>query len=484
MISYFARLIYSFDNKYDLTASLRRDGSSKFGVANRWGYFPSFAAGWKVSEESFFPKTDYITFLKLRAGWGLLGNQEIGDYAAYTNITSGEALAYVFGAYGNQQLYNGGAPLGFANQGVQWETTEQTNIGLDANFFSNKLSVNFDYFIRLTNNMLSEVPIAMVSGILQPPTVNIGSVSNKGYELNISYQEKRGDFKYKIGANIGSVKNELTKLGTDNPINSGLYRTEFISRTEVGMPIGCFYGFVTDGIYQTKEEITLLNDQAAIATGKPVGKGQYDGKPKPGDIKMKDLSGDGIITNADQTFIGSPHPDFTYGVNVELEYMGFDLKVFGQGVYGNDIFMATIYYLESGNGYWNLLNSMKNSWKQEGDVTNIPRLTTTAQNEANLRLSDRYVKDGSFFRIKNIQLGYTLPEKTTKKIGIESLRVYLSAQNFFSFHNYAGFDPEIGIGKSSGKGTNKENRGFLDIGIDRGMYPLAKTISFGINLTL
>jgi len=478
MISYLARLIYSFDNKYDFTASIRRDGSSKFGAANRWGVFPSFAGGWKISEESFFRKNDLITFLKLRAGWGLLGNQEIGDYRAYTNITSGEIFAYPFGTYGNVQLYNGGAPRGFANEGIRWETTEQTNIGLDANFFTNKLSVNLDYFIRLTNDMLCDVPVARISGIEVPPTVNAGSVSNKGFEVNLSYQEKQGDFKYRISGNIGSVKNELTKLGNNNPINSGNVRDMSASRTVVGMPIASFYGFVTDGIYQTKEEITLLDEQAAVAQGKK--KANYDGRAKPGDVKMKDINNDGFITADDQTFIGSPHPDFTYGLSAEFEYKGFDFKIFGQGVYGNDIFMATIYYLESGNGYWNTLNSMKDSWTKEGDITNMPRLTTTSQNESNLRFSDRYIKDGSFFRIKNIQLGYTLPSNISKKAGIENAHIYISGQNLFSFHNYSGFDPEIGTGKDNSKG----NRGFLDIGIDRGMYPLAKTISIGINLTL
>ena len=480
MISYLARLIYSFDNRYDLTLSFRRDGSSKFGASKRWGNFPSFAAGWKISEESFFPKTDAITFLKLRAGWGLLGNQEIGDYAAYTNVTSGEVHAYSLGTWGNQATYNGGAPHGFANQGIKWESTEQTNIGLDANFFKNKLSLNFDYFIRLTNDMLAQVPVPGISGIQDAPYVNAGKVSNKGFEFNINYQEKAGDFKYRVGVNVGSVQNEVIQLGNDQPINSASFRTSYISRTQAGMPIACFWGFQTDGIYQTQEEIDLLNEQAAVAQGKK--KASFDGKSKPGDIKMKDVDGSGFIDNNDKTWIGNPHPDFTYGLNIELDYKNFDFKLFGQGVYGNQIFMATIYYLESANGYWNLMNSMKDHWTKAGDETNIPRLDIGSQNEANLRYSDRYVKDGSFFRIKSIQLGYTIPNNVTKKIGIENVRVYVNAQNFFSFHKYPGFDPEIGVGRN--QGSTVSQRGFLDIGIDRGMYPLSKSISFGLNLTL
>ncbi|MBN1927600.1 MAG: TonB-dependent receptor [Prolixibacteraceae bacterium] len=482
MISYLGRLIYSFDNRYDLTASFRRDGSSKFGASNRWGNFPSFAAGWKINEESFFPKTDLVTFLKLRAGWGLLGNQEIGDYAAYTNVTSGEVHAYTFGPYGSQTSYSGGAPHGYANQGIKWESTEQTNIGLDANFFANKFSVNFDYFIRITNDMLAQVPVSGMSGIQDYPYTNAGSVSNIGFELNLNYKNKINDFTYNIGANLGHVQNEVLALGDSGQyIASAAFRSQsnYVSRTEVGMPIACFYGYVTDGIYQTKEEIDLLNEQAAIAQGKA--RANYDGRAAPGDVKMKDLNGDGYISSDDMTYIGNPHPDFTYAINIDLEYKGFDLKVFGQGVYGNDIFQGMIYYHESGNCYWNLATTMLDHWTQEGDDTSIPRLTNTAQNEANLRFSDRYVKDGSFFRIKTIQLGYTLPSKLTGSIGIESARIYVNAQNYFSFHNYNGFDPEIGTGNDQGSSVSQ--RGFLDIGVDRGMYPLAKTLSFGLNLT-
>jgi TonB-dependent starch-binding outer membrane protein SusC len=481
MVSYLSRLIYSYDNRYDLTVSVRRDGSSKFGKDNRWGNFPSFAAGWKITEESFFPQTDIVTFLKLRAGWGVLGNQEIGDYAAYTSVTTGDLLGYTLGPWGNQTSYPGGAPQGFANSGIKWESTEQTNFGLDANLLKNRLTINVDYFIRLTNDMLAQVPVTGASGIEIYPWVNAGSVSNKGYEINVAYRNQDGAFKYKVGGNFGSVKNEVTKLGNDLPINSASFRGSgsYLARTEVGMPIACFYGYVTDGIYQTQDEINYLNEQAAIKIGK--NKADFDGKAKPGDIKMKDLNEDGVITNLDQTYIGSPHPDFTYGVNVEFEYKGFDFKVFGQGVQGNKIFQATLYYLESGNGYWNTLNTMKDRWQKEGDEASIPRLTTTGQNEANLRYSDRYVKDGSFFRIKSIQLGYTVPVNLTKKVGIEQLRLYVNAQNFFSFHKYTGFDPEIGSGANQSNTVN--GRGFLDIGIDRGMYPLSKTLSFGLNLT-
>jgi TonB-linked SusC/RagA family outer membrane protein len=475
MISYLGRLIYSFGGRYDLTASIRRDGSSKFGASKRWGNFPSFAAGWKISEESFFPKNQWINFLKLRAGWGQLGNQEIGDYAAYTSVTYG--FNYTYGPYGNQQTYYGGAPIGFANQGIKWETTEQTNIGLDANLFRTTLSINFDYFIRLTKDMLAQTPVPGVTGIEIAPFVNTGSVSNKGYELNVNYRNQHGKLRYGVGINIGHVKNEVTKLGSNQPISSAFFRaSEPIARTEVGQPIAYFYGYKTEGIYQTRAEIDSLNALAQAATGSS--KAMYDSKVRAGDVKMVDVDGDGQITTSDKTFIGSPHPKLTYGINIDLDYGPFDLKIFGQGVYGNKVFMSTIYYLHSGSAYWNLLTDMDNYWKKEGDQTDIPRLGSYPYN---LRLSDLYVKDGSYFRVKTIQLGYTLPFAVLKKIGVTRCRIYYNGQNLISIHHYQGFDPEIGVGRNTGNTIS--DRGFLDIGIDRGMYPLAKTHSVGINLS-
>ncbi len=465
--SILARLIYSFGNYVDLTTSVRRDGSSKFGENKRFGIFPSFALGWKISEMNFFPKNDVINFLKLRGGWGKLGNQEIGDYVPYIQVSYG--MNYNFGPAGDQQTYPGGAPRGFPNRDVKWESTEQTNIGLDANLLRFKLSVNFDYFIRKTDGMLAQVPVPGLTGIQDAPFVNIGSVSNKGFELNVSYREQEGNFKYKIGFNVGHVKNEVISLGNGLPISTASFRaSDFIARTEVGQPIAFFYGFETDGYYQNQAEIDSLDQKARELSGRAAAR--YDGRPRPGDVKIKDQNGDYQITNADKTFIGSPHPKLTYGIGIELEYKWFDFKIFGQGVYGNKVFMATKYYLESGDGYWNLLPTMKDYWKQEGDQTTVPRLGQSSQN---MRMSDRYVENGSYFRIKTIQFGFTVPNSITKRIGVERMRVFGNLQNFISLHKYKGFDPEIGRGVSQ-----------LDIGIDRGMYPLAKSITAGINITL
>ncbi len=471
LISYIGRLLYSYDGKYDLHVTVRRDGSSRFTGEDKWGIFPSFAAGWKISEEPFFRNVAFINFLKLRAGWGKLGNQEIGDYGAYTPVSY--LIDYTFGD--PQQSYSGGAPLGLGNRNLFWEETVMTNIGLDINFWKNKLAFNIDAYVRTTSNMLSRVPIPLIVGVTQPPYVNKGEVQNQGIEINAIFKEKRGDFNYTIGANIAFLKNEVTYLPSDIP--AGDFRDiGYVNLTQEGQPIASFYGYVTDGYWQTQEEIDAANLLAQETAGDD--DVYYDGlRTSPGDIKFKDLNGDNRVTDSDQEFIGSPHPDLTYGINIDLQYKLFDLKIFGQGVYGNEVFFGPIFYLESPNAYWNLLSTMNDHWEQEGDNPSVPRLDYTNSN-LNLRKSDRYLYDGSYFRIKNVQLGVTLPNQFTKKIGIERFRLYLAGQNLLTFSKYPGFDPEIGRGPEQ-----SNSRAELDMGIDRGLYPLARSYMVGVNLS-
>ncbi|MBN1599480.1 MAG: TonB-dependent receptor [Bacteroidales bacterium] len=474
--SYLGRAILSYAGRYDLTASIRRDGSSKFGANHKWGNFPSFAAGWKISEEPFFQNVPVVNFLKIRGGWGIIGNQSIGDYEAFTPLTYDHN--YTFGEYPNQYTSPGGAPERFGNKDVRWEETEQTNVGLDMNLLENRFSLNFDYFVRNTNDMLARVPIPNYTGIRIEPVVNIGSVRNKGYEINVNYKQTIKDFTFSIGANFSAIRNEVTKLGDDEePIPSASYRGNFVSSTEVGQPIASFYGYVTDGYWQNWDEIDSANARA-----QELGMGNYydNNSTSPGDIRFADLNGDGVVTEEDQTYIGSPHPDFTYGIYIDLSYKIFDLKIFGQGVYGNEIFMANIYYVENPNGYFNMLTTMNDYWREEGDNPSVPRLTLSDEND-NLRYSDRYVKDGSYFRIKNIQVGVSLPQSIADLIRVQKLRVYFAAQNLITFHKYMGFDPEIGSGVT--RGDDISNNGVLDIGVDRGMYPVARTLSIGVNLT-
>ena len=274
-----------------------------------------------------------------------------------------------------------------------------TNIGLDMNMWQNKFTLNLDYFIRKTSDMLVEVPIPVVTGVSRAPFVNQGEVENSGIEINLGWKEKRGDFTYHIGGNLAFLKNKVTLLPNDIP--SGAFRaTNYASLTREGQPIASFYGFVTDGYWQNQEEINAANAAASAATGGS--REFYDTRfTSPGDIKFKDLDGDHLLTADDRTFIGSPHPDLTYGVNIEMQYKFVDLKIFGQGVYGNEIFFGPIYYLEASNGYWANLNTMKNYWQQEGDNPSVPRLDFQSSNN-NLRFSDRYIRNGSYFRIKNV----------------------------------------------------------------------------------
>jgi TonB-linked SusC/RagA family outer membrane protein len=483
--SVLGRIIYSYNSLFDLTGSIRRDGSSRFGDNKRYGIYPSFAAGIKLHELPIIKDISLINFLKVRAGWGKLGNQELGtgissNYVAYSTITPG--FNYNYGPAGGQTLSPGGAPISYSNMDLQWETTVQTNIGLDVNMLENSLVLNADYYIRTTKDMLIEVPVPQISGIQTPPFVNKGSVENKGLELNLSYKKRVNDFSYSINGNIAFVKNKVLSVGDEGEyIESGIFRTLYISRTEAGQPIASFYGYQTDGYWQSQQEIDAANLLAQQTNPDVLPLPYYDKrKTSPGDIKFKDINGDNRITPEDKTYIGSPHPKAIYGINLSLQYKNFDMKLFGQGVYGNKIYMATIYYTESSDLYWNGLTTMNDYWKKEGDNSSVPRLDTKSEND-NLRFSDRYVKDGKYFRIKDFQLGYTLSENLTKSLKISSLRVYVSAQNLISFHKYKGFDPEIGIG--SDQGSSISGRGGLDIGIDRGMYPIARTFTTGINLS-
>lgn len=473
LISYLGRVIYSFDNYFDVTASIRRDGSSRFSGEDKWGIFPSFAAGLKISEFGFFQNVEVINFLKLRGGWGKLGNQNIDDYAAYTNVVYN--YNYTFGEWPNQRTVAGGAPNSIGNTNLKWEETVMTNIGLDMNMWQNKLTLNLDYYIRKTSGMLVEVPIPVITGVSRAPFVNQGEVDNSGFEINLGWKEKRGDFSYNISGNLAFLKNKVTLLPSD--IASGAFRaTNYASLTREGHPIASFYGYVTDGYWQSQEEVDAANAAASEATGGS--RAYYDSRfTSPGDIKFKDLDGDGIITADDREFIGSPHPDLTYGINIDLRYKFVDLTIFGQGVYGNEIFFGPIWYLESANGYWANLSTMNDHWQQEGDNPSVPRLDFENSNN-NLRFSDRYIRNGSYFRIKNVQLGFSLPSDINQRIGVEKVRIYLAGQNLLTFSKYEGFDPEIGRGREQ-----ENSSGILDIGIDRGLYPIARSYMIGVNFT-
>ncbi len=468
LLSYFGRVNYNFLDKYFIAASLRRDGSSRFGANNKFATFPSVSLGWLMSKDidfkSFFPSLNY---LKLRASWGQNGNEaSLGDYGFTTIINS---VNYVFGE--DQTIVEGEAPTTPSNSDLKWEVSTQTNIGFDAGFLEDKLTFAADFFIKETSDLLIPASILATAGsginASDPPFQNVGTMTNTGWEFSLGYKTGRV-LKVDIGGNISFIKNEVTSLGDATaPIPSGFNQGlgGNTTRMEVGQPFGYFYGYQTDGIFQNTFEVKEhVNEDGALLQPNAV----------PGDFRFTDINGDGLLTDADQTSLGSPYPDFIYGFTSTFEFKGFDLNFFIQGSQGNEIVNATTRYdLRVSN----LQQRRWDRWTEENPSETEPRVGLTDIN-GNFRFSDYFVEDGSFLRLKTLQLGYTLPTALTKKAFINKVRFYVSAQNLFTFTRYTGLDPEIGK-RNSFDNSIAAN---LDYGIDRGLYPQAKIFIGGINL--
>ncbi|MDX2247462.1 MAG: TonB-dependent receptor [Bacteroidia bacterium] len=448
-VSYIARVNYDYENRYLLSLTARRDGSSKFGENNRFGFFPSVSLGWVVSNESFF-KVPAINFLKVRASWGQNGNDRIGAYQFTSVVNTGQN--YTFGE--NEVITNGSAPVSASNPNLRWETVIQSDLGIDLGMLNDRITFTTDLFLKQTRDMLVTIPILDHIGA-EPSAQNAGTIENKGIEFAAEYNEKIGELRFSLGGNIAFIQNSVTSLGNGGqPVITGFLQSAngFISRTEVGHPVASFYGYVTDGIFQTQEEVA----QHAFQDG-----------AEPGDIRFRDLNDDGIVNEADQTFIGNPTPDFTYGITGSVSYKGIDLNFFLQGTQGNDIYQG---YTRYDFTYINVPNWRLNRWTGTGTSDDEPRVILTDPNQ-NARISDRFVEDGSYMRVKNVQLGYTFPQNLTEKIKVNKLRLYVSGNNLFTLTGYRGLDPEIGT------------RGSLEIGIDRGFYPQARSILGGLNLS-
>jgi TonB-linked SusC/RagA family outer membrane protein len=445
LLSYFGRLNYVFDNRYLFQFNIRADGSSRFGPNNKWGTFPSVAAGWRLSEEQFLKNVEWLSNLKLRASYGVLGTMP----TAYYGFTSTLAQTkYILGA--NQSVVIGYHPSSINNNDFKWETTYQTNIGLDAGIWKNKLTFTFEYFNKYTKDILQILPMPGIAGTSGSLT-NIGEMKNTGLEFSGSLNDQVGDLKYSISGNVGTLKNEVLKLfDNDAPITSGY------SRTEVGRSIGELYGYVTDGIFQNQAEIDAYKMQPLA---------------KPGDVKFKDIDKDGSLTSKDMDFLGSPIPSLTYGLNIDLEYKEFDFSMSLVGVAGNYIYYSGNTYLINGGNNFNKSKSILNRWQKDGDMTKIPRVSVKNSND-NFRQSDLFVESGAYTRLGNIQLGYSVSPELTKKVGLQSLRIYFSANNLFTITKYSGYDPEINISNA------------LNAGNDQITYPVPRTILFGINVTL
>lgn len=460
--SYFGRVFYSFDNRYMITANIRWDGSSMFAEGNRWGCFPSVSAGWNFSEEKFIKDNiDWLSQGKFRAAWGEIGNQTISS-GAYLD-TYGNGSYFLFGS-GNTSLAGGRTQVG--NPDLKWETTRQLDFGLDLAFLNGSLRATFDYFNRETKDMLVQVPTPAGLGFPNNPWMNAGSISNKGFEVSLSYDGKAGDdFTYHINGNISTYKNKVLDLGSDSNIpGTGVHLGYYTyTMTEVGKPIGYYYGYKMDGVFQTEEDV-----QNYVNEGKVV---MPDAKP--GDLKFVDLNKDGQLDDKDRTMIGNPHPDFTFGLTLGAEYKGFDISAFFQGSVGNDLLNILKYDLYGGVGWYNAPKDILTTfWNGPGSTNE--NFAIDSNSRLNREMSEWYVENGSYCRLKNLTIGYTIPARFTEKLTVKNLRVYVAAQNLFTITGYSGLDPEIGE-----YGNNPMYKG-----IDMGYYPQARTFMFGISMKL
>ncbi len=466
--SYFSRAIYSFDNKYSLTASIRADGSSRFSNGNKWGYFPSLSGAWKISKESFMSNFDAIQNIKLYGGYGVVGNQDIQNYAFLSRLTP------VNTGFGTGFLTDN-----FPNSDLTWESSTQTNIGLDFSLFDNRLRASVEVYNKVSKDFLLQfAPSSLVTGggnnipgSIQPPWVNLGEMVNKGIDLTLSYStDSNKDFSWNSSLTLQHYKNEVKDLDNVTQINGQMTvnydGSQNVTITRTGDPIGLFYGLEVEGIFRSLDDI----NGAPIQFGRPFQDALF-ATTWLGDIKFKDQNGDGVVDDNDRVVIGNPHPDFTFGFQNSFKYKNFDLSVFLQGSYGNDVFNGVNRLLTAGNRtFTNQLPSVLDFWSVDNPDASSPRL---ARNDTrNIEISDRYVEDGSYMRIQNVTLGYNLDSKLIDKIGLSLLRVYGSIQNLYTFTNYSGYDPEIG----------SFNQNPLLKGIDAGRYPSPRTFTFGVNV--
>jgi TonB-linked SusC/RagA family outer membrane protein len=451
LFSGFGRIRYALDEKYLLETSFRADGSSRFGRNNRFGYFPAVSAGWVVSREDFW-NVQPVSFLKLRASWGQNGNDRIDNYGFSTVVLSGQN--YTFGP--NETITNGSVALRAANPDLKWETSTQTDIGVDLELLEGRLALTTDYYIKKTSDLLYEAPIPLTAGTA-PPIQNVASAENRGWELSLHYRQLERAFTYSVGGNVAFVRNEVTGLGRGGePRFSGHIQSANspAAKTDIGHPMASFFGYVTDGIFQSQAEVEAHAFQSEST--------------RPGDIRFRDLNGDNVIDIDDRTYIGNPTPEVIYGLNADFGFKGFDLSVFVQGTQGNDIYNGIVRY---DFAYVNRPASALGRWTGPGTSNDEPRVSLTDPNQ-NARVSDRFVEDGSYLRLKTVQLGYSLPTAWLRRATIQKLRIYVTGQNLLTFTDYSGFDPEIGtVG------------GALEIGIDRGFYPQPRMVLGGLNLT-
>ncbi|WP_294308659.1 TonB-dependent receptor [uncultured Chryseobacterium sp.] len=456
-VSYFGRVVYDYDNKYLFTGTIRRDGSSKFGANQHWGTFPAFSLGWNVNNESFWPENKIINTLKLRGGYGILGNDGIDDFQFASFYVSG-ANYPGFNNAGNEVVLPGYYPNTLANPDLKWETTSQLNFAADLKLFTN-FNLTVDYYKKKTSDILRKIFIPGYVGVTNAPTANIGDMENKGVEVELGYKKNWSDWGISVNGNFAYLKNTVTKLekGRDYIDGPGFQSMGSVSRIQVGESYGSFYGYNTLGIFQNQAQINSYvnaNGQMILPNA------------KPGDFIWADTNGDGAITDADKVNLGNSIPKFTFGMTINLNYKNLDFMIFAQGQAGNKIFQG-LRRLDLLNA--NYQTTILDRWTGEGTSNTTPRLTVNDTNHNYTWMSNYYLQKGDYLRIKLVQLGYTLPQSVTQNFGVSKLRFYVTGENLFTFTKYTGYDPEIAAGDS--------------FGIDRAYYPQARTFIFGANIT-
>jgi TonB-linked SusC/RagA family outer membrane protein len=454
--SLFARVIYNYDEKYLFTGIIRRDGSSRFGLNNKYGVFPSFSVGWNVSNEEFWPRNNVVDRLKIRGGYGRVGNDAIRNFG-YLSVVSG-GFNYTFGNSDN--ITTGYAPESLDNPDLRWEETSQTNIGFDAQLMKT-LTLNVDFFKKKTSGILRPITIPGYVGVSTSPVANIADMENSGIDVELGYRKRIGEFNLGVNANFSYLKNEVTYVAADADFITGeasFQTMGAVTRIQKGQSYNSFFGFQTAGIFQNQAEINAYKNKSGDL---------FQPTAKPGDFRWVDINDDGKITNdnLDKTFLGSSIPKYTYGLTLNGSYKDFDLMIFFQGTAGSKIFQG-LRRLDIGNA--NYQTDVLGRWTGEGSTNANPRLTTNDANGNFTRMSNFYLEKGDYTRVKLVQIGYNLPERLTSKIRASRLRFYLTSENLFTITGYSGYDPEIGG---------------VVFGVDRGVYPQARSFIGGVQLT-
>ncbi len=466
LFSLLGNVNYNYNSKYFLSFNARRDGSSRFGPNNRYANFFSGSAGWNLLKEQWFEDMfPSVSRMKLRASYGQLGNQDIGNYPSASVVSPN--YNYVFGS-SPARVY-GYTVSSLGNTNVKWESSTQADAGMDIGILNDRLSMSVDYFIKTTSNMLVQVPLPLIGGSASPPYQNNGSVQNKGFEFEVKYQNHKHKLKYSFNANFATLQNKVLSLANGTPIQGGrIDNGIYATLTAVGHPIGSFYGYQMQGIFQNQGDIFKSANQGTSV--------------RPGDVKYKDINGDGKIDQNDRTFLGSAIPKFTYGLTINLEYQNFDLSAFFQGSYGNKIYMQVNQDIEGFYRPFNLTQRVYDQrWHGEGTSNTMPLVSWLDAGNNILEPSSRFLEDASYLRLKNLQIGYTFPKRITDKVHIKGLRIYMTGQNLLTITKYTGLDPEMHI---SNNVTVEKYPGDVAAGIDWGTYPSAKSYILGVNLSL